>query len=91
MWTVIKIDKKKLQLLKEDFKKYLGDSSEFYIPKIITQKFVKNKLYQKEIEIAIENEDPEARYFFLQEIIKMKYKMEYNRDLPANPRIQILK
>tara|TARA_A100001037_G_scaffold304042_1_gene339659 strand:- start:1828 stop:2079 length:252 start_codon:yes stop_codon:yes gene_type:complete len=48
-------------------------------------------VYQKEIEIAIENEDPEARYFFLQEIIKMKYKMEYNRNLPANPRIQILK
>ena len=51
MWTVIKIDKKKLQLLKEDFKKYLGNSSEFYIPKMVIQKFVKNKLYQKEIEI----------------------------------------
>ena len=51
MWTVIKIDKKKLQLLKEDFKKYLGNNSEFYIPKMVMQKFVKNKLYQKEIEI----------------------------------------
>jgi hypothetical protein len=51
MWTVVKIDKKKLQLLKEDFKKYLGNSSEFYIPKMVIQKFVKNKLYQKEIEI----------------------------------------
>ena len=51
MWTVVKIDKKKLQLLKEDFKKYLGSSSEFYIPKMVIQKFVKNKLYQKEIEI----------------------------------------
>ena len=37
MWTVIKIDKKKLQLLKEDFKKYLGNSSEFYIPKMVIQ------------------------------------------------------
>ena len=43
MWTVVKIDKKKLQLLKEDFKKYLGNSSEFYIPKMVIQKFVKNK------------------------------------------------
>ena len=48
-------------------------------------------VYQEEIRIAMENEDFEARYFFLQEIIKLRYKMEYNQDLPANPRIQILK
>ena len=47
-------------------------------------------VYQKELEIAIDNEDKEARYFFLQEIIKMKYKMEYDMDLPPNPRIKIL-
>ena len=48
-------------------------------------------VYHEELRIAFENEDPEARYFFLQEIIKIKYKIEYNRDLPANPRLQILK
>lgn len=58
-------------------------------------KFDENKrdwfaVYNEELRIAIENEDPEARYFFLQEIIKMKYKLEYNTDLPANPRIKIL-
>tara|TARA_X000001036_G_scaffold437790_1_gene483986 strand:- start:1577 stop:1828 length:252 start_codon:yes stop_codon:yes gene_type:complete len=48
-------------------------------------------VYHEELRIAFENEDFEARYFFLQEIIKMKYKAEHNQDLPANPRLQILK
>ncbi len=48
-------------------------------------------VYHEELRIAFENDDFESRYFFLQEIIKMKYKMEYNRDLPANPRLQLLK
>jgi hypothetical protein len=59
-------------------------------------KFNKDKrdwiaVYHKELRIALENDDFEARYFFLQEIIKMKYKAEHNQDLPANPRLQILK
>jgi len=58
-------------------------------------KFDENKrdwfaVYNEELRIAIENEDLESRYFFLQEIIKMKYKLEYNTDLPANPRIKII-
>ena len=38
MWTVLKFDKKKLNLLKQDFLKNLGQDCEFYIPKLILQK-----------------------------------------------------
>ena len=47
-------------------------------------------VYNEELRIAIENNDVEARYFFLQEIIKMKYKADRNQTLPANPRLKIL-
>lgn len=47
-------------------------------------------VYHEELRIAIENEDTESRYFFLQEIIKMQYKAEYGIELPSNPSIRIL-
>ena len=37
MWGVFKIDQKKINLLKEDFKKLLGDDIIFYNPKINLQ------------------------------------------------------
>ncbi len=46
-------------------------------------------IYHEELRIAIENNDPEARYFFLQEIIKMKYKSQYNLEIAPNPVLQI--
>ena len=51
MWTVLKFDKKKLNLLKQDFLKNLGQDCEFYIPKLILQKYSKNKLIQKEFNL----------------------------------------
>jgi len=48
MWTVLKIDKKNLTLLKKDFSNKLGNDVKFYIPKIKLKKFLKKKLYIKE-------------------------------------------
>ena len=48
MWTVIKIDKKKLCFLKEELKRNFGDGSIIYSPKLIIEKFKKNKLQKKE-------------------------------------------
>lgn len=47
-------------------------------------------IYQEEINIAIKNNDEEARFFFLQEIIKMMYYEEYGIELPDNPAIKII-
>ena len=51
MWTIIKIDKKKLFLLKKDLKNKFGDDAEIYIPKLLIEKFNKNKLYKKEFDL----------------------------------------
>ena len=48
MWTVIKFKKQNLELLKEDLKKKVGQDCSFYLPKILVQKYVKNKLINKE-------------------------------------------
>ena len=48
MWHIIKIDKKKIQFLKEDFKKKIGNDIIFYNPKFLVQKYKKNKLLSKE-------------------------------------------
>ncbi len=48
MWSVFKIDQKKINLLKEDFKKLLGDDIIFYNPKIILQNYKNNKLFSRE-------------------------------------------
>ncbi len=51
MWTVIKLDKRKINFLKEDFRKKTGGKIIFYNPKIKIQKFKKNKLVDKEFDI----------------------------------------
>ena len=64
MWTIIKLDKKKINFLKEDLKKKMGRSSIFYSPKIRIQKFKKNKLINKEFDIL------EIIFFVLTKILK---------------------
>ena len=51
MWTVLKIDKKSLALLKNNFIKELGHDVIFYIPKIKLNKFLNKKKYIKEISL----------------------------------------
>ncbi len=51
MWTVLKFDKKNLELLKSDLKKYLGKDLKIYIPKLRVQKFKNNKLINKEFNL----------------------------------------
>ena len=51
MWAIIKFDKKKLDLLKEDLKKKLGQNCKFYLPKLIFKNFKKNKLVKKEFNL----------------------------------------
>ena len=48
-------------------------------------------VYANEMTVALENNDTEAYYFFLQEIVKQEYKNQFGKDLPANPTIKILK
>lgn len=47
-------------------------------------------IYSEEMKIANENKDQEAYYFFLQEIVKEEYKIQFGKDLPPNPSIKIL-
>jgi len=51
MWTVIKIDRKKLCFLKEELRRNFGDGSIIYSPKLLIEKFKKNKLHKKEHDI----------------------------------------
>ena len=45
---VIKFKKKKLRTFKERLKEKVGQDCSFYLPKILVQKYVKNKLINKE-------------------------------------------
>ena len=51
MWAVLKIDKKNLAVLKNDFVNKLGKDVEFYIPKLKLKKFFKKKKYIREISL----------------------------------------
>ena len=51
MWVIIKFDEKKISFLKEDFSKRLKGSFEIYRPKLLTQKYHKNKLINKELNL----------------------------------------
>ena len=51
MWTVLKIDKKNLALLKKDLSNKLGKDVKFYIPKLQLKKFLKKKIFIKEISL----------------------------------------
>ena len=51
MWTVIKFEKKRINFLREDLTKKLGSNYKIYIPKIKIQKYIKNKLVNKEVSV----------------------------------------
>lgn len=51
MWSVLKIEKKKLNEVKQSFKKKLGDETLFYIPKILVE--TKNNIFSSKKEIPI--------------------------------------
>jgi len=51
MWTVLKFDKKKFNLMLADMKKKFGDNVIIYRPKILVQKYKNNKLVTKEIDL----------------------------------------
>ena len=47
MWTIIKIDKKKIGFLKEALKQKLGNESQIYFPKILIQTHKNKKLINR--------------------------------------------
>ena len=51
MWAVLKIDKKNLAFLKKDFSNKLGKDVKFYIPKLQLKKFLKKRIFIKEISL----------------------------------------
>ena len=51
MWTIIKINKKKFNLLKKDFENKTGEKFIFYKPKLIISKYLKNKLVNQEFDL----------------------------------------
>ena len=51
MWTVIKFEPKKLELMKRDIVNKLTGKTEYYIPKIQIQYYSKNKLVNKEVNL----------------------------------------
>jgi len=51
MWTIIKIDKKYLNLLKSELDKKLGYGLDIYSPKLYIEKYNKNKLIKKELNL----------------------------------------
>ncbi len=51
MWTILKLDKKKIAFLKDDFKKKLGKDFVIYSPKILIDKFKKNKIVNSEFNL----------------------------------------
>ena len=51
MWTVIKFDQKKINLMKNDISKKVQGVTRYYIPKTLIQYYKKNKLINKEINL----------------------------------------
>ena len=51
MWTIIKFEKKSLKFLKSDLEKKLGNSCEFYVPKLLYKRYSKKKLIKKEFNL----------------------------------------
>ena len=51
MWTIIKIDKKKIDFLKKDFQDKIGEKLDFYNPKLKITKYNRNKLIYKEVNL----------------------------------------
>ena len=51
MWTVIKFNQKKIELMKRDISKKIEGKTEFYSPKMLIQYYCKNKLIDKEMNL----------------------------------------
>jgi len=51
MWTIVKFEKKKLSSLLLELQNKFGKDSRIYQPKIFQEKYVKNKLIKKEIDL----------------------------------------
>jgi len=51
MWVILKVDKKKINILKKEFSKKLDKEIIFYQPKIKIEKYRKNKLENKDVNI----------------------------------------
>ncbi len=49
------------------------------------------KVYRHELDIAVQNNDNEAYYFFLQEIVKESYYQQTGKRFNANPAIRRIK
>jgi len=67
MWTVIKFDKKKYYLLLRELKDKLGGDCVIYRPKILIQKYKKNKLIDKEVDFL------ELETFYFTSIYILQY------------------
>ena len=48
MWTVIKIDKKKISLLKQEIVEKIGKDVKFYAPKLKLKRYLKSRILIKE-------------------------------------------
>ena len=51
MWAILKIDQKKTNLFKKEFKRIVGSDLEIYSPKYQIQNFKKNKLRSKDTKL----------------------------------------
>lgn len=51
MWTIIKFEKKKISFLLSELQNKFGKDSRIYRPKIFQEKYVKNKLIKKELDL----------------------------------------
>lgn len=51
MWTIVKFDKKKIEFLKKDFSEKLGNEFKLYSPKLLIQKYQRDKLIDKEFNL----------------------------------------
>lgn len=51
MWTILKFEKKNYNLLKNELRSKLGEDLIFYTPKILIKKFIKNKIFKRELDL----------------------------------------
>ena len=51
MWAIIKYEKKLFETFKKELKKKIDNKVQFYRPKILLQKYNRNKLINKELDI----------------------------------------
>ena len=49
------------------------------------------EVFKHELNVAIENKDYEAYYFFIQELAKEEYRREYGKEMDPNPPVRVIK